>query len=218
MRRLILAAAAIGALVSSVPARSEAGDLLVKARATYHHRSEGFSFTLNDQAQVVDASVDDAVGGEASAALFLTDHLAIEFSLGGVTYDLDDDTGNGVLSAGLLMSTATVQYHPLGDRAVVRPYIGAGMSYMNFYGEELQDVIINEASNPFSAYTSGIRGGFAPVGQVGADIAINQRMYVNIDAKYTSLKTEVYVQNETRQTVARRMGSLVVASGVGFRF
>lgn len=218
MRRLILAAATIGAAVSSVPAHAEAGDLLVKARVTYHHRSEGFSFTLNDQAEIVDAFVNDAVGGEASATLFLTDHLAAEFSLGGATYDLEDETGSGVLSAGLLMSTATVQYHPLGDRAVVRPYIGAGLSYMNLYGEELQDVIINEASNPFTPYTSGIHGGFAPVGQVGADIAVNQRLYVNLDAKYTSLKTEIYVQNETRQTVARRMGSLVVAGGVGFRF
>lgn len=218
MRSLILAAVAIGAVVPSVPAHAEAGDLLVKARATYHHRSEGFSFTLNDQAEIVDAFVNDAIGGEVSGTLFLTDHVATEFSLGGVTYDLEDDTGRGVLSSGLLMTTATVQFHPLGDRAVVRPYIGTGISYMNFYGEELQDVVISEASNPFTPYTSGIRGGFTPVGQFGADIAINQRLYVNLDAKYTSLKTEVYVQNETRQTIARRMGSLVVSGGVGFRF
>lgn len=218
MRRFILAAAAIGALVSSVPAHAEAGDLLVKARVTYHHRSEGFSFTLNDQAGIVDAFVNDAVGAEASATLFLTNHLATEFSLGGVAYDLEDGTGGGVLSAGLLMSTATVQFHPLGDSAVVRPYVGAGMSYMNIYSEELRDVIINEAASPFTPYSAGVRGGIAPVGQVGADIAVSQRLYVNVDAKYTSLKTEVYVQNETRQTVARRMGSLVVAFGVGFRF
>lgn len=218
MRSFIIAAAAFGALMSSVPAHAEAGDLLIKARATYHHRSEGFTFTLTDQAQVVEAYVNDAIGGEASATLFLTDHLATEFSLGGVTYDLEEDTGEGVLSAGLLMSTATVQYHPLGDRAVVRPYIGAGLSYMNFYGEQVQEVIINDASAPSTPYTSGIRGGISPVGQVGFDIAINQRMYVNIDGKYTSLKTEVYLENQDRQTVARRMGSLVVAGGVGFRF
>lgn len=218
MRRIILTALALSASMASVPVHADAGDLLVKVRATYHARSEGFSLTLNDQAEVVDALVPNSFGGEASATLFLTDHWATEISLGGATYDLEDETGTGILSAGLLTSAATLQYHPLDSDAVVRPYIGAGISYMNFYSEELKDVLINEAAGAFTPYTSDIRGGFSPVAQLGADIAISQQLYLNLDAKYTSVKTEVYVQNETRLTVARRMGSLVLATGVGFRF
>lgn len=218
MRRVILAAIAFGAAVSSVPAYAEAGDLLVKARATYHVRSEAFSFTLNDDAQVVNATVDNAVGGEASVTMFLTNQIAAEFSMGGTTYNLNDENGGKVLSAGMLQSTAIMQFHPIGEDAIVRPYVGAGLSYVNFFGEELEEVIINEASNPFIPYSTGIESGFAPVAQVGADIAINKRLYLNADVKYTSIRTEVYVQNETRQTVSRRLGSLIVATGVGFRF
>lgn len=218
MRKVILAAIAFGAATSSVPAYAEAGDLLVKARATYHVRSEGFSFTLNDDAHVVNATVDNAVGGEASVTMFLTNQIAAEFSMGGTTYNLKDENGGKVLSAGMLQSTAIMQFHPLGEDAIVRPYVGAGLSYVNFFGEDLEEVIINEASNPFVPYSAGIQSGFAPVVQVGADMSVNKRLYLNADIKYTSVRTEVYVQNEVRQTVSRRMGSLIIATGVGFRF
>jgi len=218
MRKFILLAAVSSAIVTGVPAHADAGDILIKARGTYHKRLDSFSVTLPDTDQPVDADVEDAAGAEASLTMFLTNHIAMEFSLGGAGYQVSDDTGRELVSANLLMSTATVQYHfsPKGER--FRPYVGAGVTHLNLYGEEVEVVLLESAPDPFVSYNSRLTGGFAPVGQVGADIAISEQVYLNLDVKYTTRKTEILVEREARATDARRMGAVIVAAGIGFRF
>lgn len=218
MRRFILLAAVASATVTGAPAHADAGDILIKARGTYHKRLDSFSVTLPDTDQPVDADVEDTAGAEASLTMFLTNHIAMEFSLGGAGYQVSDDTGRELVSANLLMSTATVQYHFSPKGELFRPYVGAGITHLNLYGEDVEVVLLESAPDPFVSYNSRLTGGFAPVGQVGADIAINEQVYLNLDVKYTTRKTEILIEREARATDARRMGAVIVAAGIGFRF
>lgn len=218
MRKFILLAAVSGAIVTGAPAHADAGDILIKARGTYHKRLDSFSVTLPDTDLPVDADVKDAAGAEASLTMFLTNHIAMELSLGGAGYQVSDDTDRGLVSANLLMSTATVQYHFSPKGELFRPYVGAGITHLNLYGEDVEVVLLESAPDPFVSYNSRLTGGFAPVGQVGADIAINEQVYLNLDVKYTTRKTEILIEREARATDARRMGAVIVAAGIGFRF
>lgn len=218
MHRMFMLAVVTAATMVAVPAHADAGDILIKARGTYHQRLDGFAVTLPDAELAIDADVENTVGAEAGLTLFLTDKIAAEFSLGGAGYQVKDATGRGLVSANLLMSTATIQYHFAPDGKRVRPYLGLGVTHLNLYGEDVEVAVSNSAPDPFVSYNSRLTGGFAPVGQAGADIAINDRLYVNLDVKYTARKTEILIEREVRATEARRLGSLIVGAGIGFRF
>lgn len=218
MRRLFMLAAAAVATAASAPAQADAGDILVKARGTYHKRLESFSITLPGGEQPVRADVEDTSGAEVGVTMFLTDHIAMELALGGAGYRVKDGQGNSLVSADLVTSTVTVQYHALPEGEVFRPYVGAGVTHLNIYGEDTEINLLATPPDPLVSYRSRLTGGFAPVGQVGADIAINDRLYFNLDVKYTSRKTEILIESEARATDSRRLGAVIVGAGVGFRF
>lgn len=218
MREMTMLAAAIAALLGSAPANAEVGDVLVKARGTYHNRLDGLTLTLPNGGEAVESGVEDTVGAEVSLTMFLTNHLAFEAALGSAGYQLRDPSGDKLVSANLLMSTATVQYHFASDDEVLRPYVGAGVTHLNIYGEGADIALLNFAPDPFASYSVRLTSGFAPVAQIGADIAVNDQIYLNLDAKYTSRKTEVLIEREARTDGSRRLDTLVVAAGVGFRF
>jgi len=218
MRKLFMLAAASAASVTSVPAHADVGDILIKARGTYHNRLDGFVVTLPDTDQPVAADVADAVGAEASMTMFVTEHLGVEFSIGGSSYKVSDANGGGLVSANLLMTTATIQYHIAPDGKRLRPYVGVGLSHLNLYGEDVEADLLDSAPDPFVSYNSRLTGGFAPVGQVGTDIAINEQIYLNLDVKYATRNTELLIEREARSTDVRRMAAVIVAAGIGFRF
>lgn len=218
IQRILMLAATVAVAAAGAPAHADAGDILIKARGTYHQRMDGFSLTLPDAEVPVDADVENTAGAEVGVTMFLTDKIAAEFSLGGAGYQVQDDTGRGLVSANLLMSTATLQYHFAPDGKHVRPYLGVGVTHLNLYGEDVEVALLDSSPDPFISYNSRLTSGFAPVGQVGADIAINEQLYLNLDVKYTARKTEILIEREVRATEARRLGALIVGAGLGFRF
>jgi outer membrane protein len=231
MRKLIYIGAISAAAFAGTPALAEAGDILVKARGTYHLRLDGLSVALPDSGQVdraegslpgsgqvTNAEVADAAGAEASLTLFMTNNLALELALGATKYEVRDETGGALVSANLLMSTATVQYHLMPESKGFRPYLGVGVSHLNLYNDKVDIVLLNKAEDQFSSTNARLTGGFAPVGQVGADIAISERSYVNLDVKYTARKTEILIERGSSSITERRLGALVLGVGMGFKF
>jgi outer membrane protein len=218
VRFMITLVAVAVASLASVPAQAEAGDILIKTRGTYSMRLDDFIVTLPDADEPVGANVVDTPGAEASLTMFVTDHLALEFSLGSAGYEVEDDSGRGLVSANLLMSTATIQYHFAPEGKVLRPYLGVGLTHLNLYSEEVETELLESSPDPFIAYNSRLTGGFAPVAQVGADIAVNERLYFNLDAKYTIRQTEILIEREARATDSQRIGALILGAGFGFRF
>ncbi len=85
-------------------------------------------------------------------------------------------------SVWLLPPTLTAQYHFLPDGAI-KPYVGAGINYTIFYSVNAGQTVKNvKYDNAF---------GFAT--QLGIDFKLSEKYFVNLDAKYILLKTDVNV-------------------------
>lgn len=218
MRAFIIASVALAVLVTASPAHAAPGDVLVKVRGGYVLHPGSGRVTIDADDTTVTAKPKSAIGGEASLTFFVTDHIAAEIGFGGTSYDLKDDAGRTLSSAGLITPSFTLQYHFLPGSKLFRPYVGVGAAYANFYSEKAGE-ILTDRNNPFTqTYSTSLKGGFAPVGQIGADIALNDQFYVNVDAKYIGSNTKFRVEDGGSQTFSHKMRSVIIGAGVGFRF
>lgn len=201
------------------PASADPGDILVKVRGGYVFHSGSSRVTVEVDDTSLSATAKSAVGGEASLTFFLTEHVAAELAFGGSSYDLEDASGRTLSSAGMITPTAMLQYHLLPESRVFRPYVGAGVSYANFYSEKPGELLTDRSTDFPISYSTGLSGSLVPVGQIGADIAVNDQFYVNIDAKYLGGNSKFRVDaGGNKETVSHRMRSIIIGAGVGFKF
>jgi outer membrane protein len=219
MRAFIIGSAALAALAFAGPAHAAPGDILIKIRGGYVLHPGSSRVTIDIDDTIVTAKPKSGIGGEASLTFFMTDHIAAEIGFGGTSYDLKDKGGRTLSSAGLIAPSMTLQYHLLPESKFFRPYAGVGAAYANFYSEKAGE-ILTDRDNPFTqSYATSLKGGLAPVGQIGADVALNDQFYVNVDAKYIGSNTKFRVEEGGgSQTFSHKMRSVVIGAGVGFRF
>lgn len=219
MRVLVTGIAALAATAFAVPAHAAPGDVLIKIRGGYALHSGSSKVAVDVDGTPVTAKVKGSIQGEASFTFFLTGHIATEIALGGLSYDVKDGAGRSLSSAGLITPYVTLQYHLLPESRLFRPYVGVGAAYANVYSEKPGE-ILTDRQTPFPIAASvAFKGALAPVAQIGADIAINDRLYINVDGKYLGSNSKVTIDTGTaRETLSHRMRSTIIGAGVGFRF
>ncbi|WP_312186493.1 OmpW family outer membrane protein [Sphingobacterium sp.] len=131
---------------------------------------------------------------ELDFTYFFTKNIAAELILGTTKHKVNtvgsDLTAIGGSSSNnvdlgsvwLLPPTLTAQYHFLPD-GPIKPYVGAGINYTIFYSVNAGPTVKNvKYDNAF---------GFAT--QLGLDIKLSDKYFLNLDAKYILLKTDVNV-------------------------
>ncbi|MDO6597210.1 OmpW family outer membrane protein [Oceanihabitans sp. 2_MG-2023] len=183
-------------------------------------------FQLRVRALVVapdESATIEAIGGdvqitnnyvpELDLTYFFTKNIAAELILATTKHDVKAvATAAGDIPLGsvrLLPPTLTLQYHFNGD--LVRPYIGAGVNYSLFFDEKSGPVADKvEYDNAF---------GFAF--QLGFDFDITDKWFVNLDAKYLLLNTDVTVDATTAlgATVGADVdiNPFIAGVGIGYR-
>lgn len=141
-----------------------------------------------------DTEISSSFIPEVDFTYFFTKNIAAELILGTTRHDVHT-TGSNLTAIGgpssaevdlgnvyLLPPTLTVQYHFMPDTSF-KPYLGAGVNYTIFYGVDEGNVVKDvKYDNAF---------GFAL--QAGLDYKINDKFFINIDAKKLFLKTDVTV-------------------------
>lgn len=157
-----------------------------------------------------DTKLSNAYVPELDISYFFNKNLAVELILATTNNDVDAiSTTAGDIPLGdvwLLPPTLTLQYHFDGD--IVHPYFGAGLNYTLFYNESAGKVA-DEVS-----YKNALGYAF----QMGFDFYLNDKWFINVDAKYILLQTDVTVNATTA------LGATVVAdvdinpfiAGIGF--
>ena len=134
-----------------------------------------------------DVQISDAFIPELDFTYFFTEHFAAELILGTAKHDVkaintiagDIDLG----SAWLLPPTLTAQYHfYTSDKKIFKPYIGAGVNYTLFYNVKSGAVADVKYDNAL---------GYAA--QVGFDLMLDDKFFINVDAKRLFLSTDVTV-------------------------
>ena len=177
-------------------------------------RLRGIAVVPNESAAIEtiggDVQISNAFVPELDFTYFFTKNIAAELILATTKHDVKAiSTAAGDIPLGdvwLLPPTLTVQYHFNGD--VVHPYIGAGVNYTLFYNEDQGPVADNVS------YDNSL--GFAF--QLGFDFDLNDTWFINLDAKYLLLNTDVTVNATSAlgATVGADVDINPFIAGVGF--
>lgn len=210
-----VAAALTVAAVAAMPAQAEkaAGDLLVRGRAIYVVPDESSHLKLGNTAITGEASVDNSFVPELDFSYFFTDNVAAELILGtthhhvkakgsplGASVDLGD--------VWLLPPTLTLQYH-FNPKGKISPYVGAGINYTIFYGDD-----------PGAAKGIDYDNKFGVALQAGVDYALTDKWSFNVDVKKIWLKTDVTVDAGLTSNVYAntKLNPWIFGVGLGYRF
>jgi len=211
----LLTAAALA--LAATPAHAEAGDLLVRLRAIMVSPTETSS-GVRPGFPAGRVAVDDAVVPELDFTYMLSDKVGAELILGTSPHDID---GRGALAAVgkladtmALPPTLTLQYH-FAPTAKLRPYVGAGINYTIFYGED--------ASRPLEAAIGStdvsLDSSFGYALQAGVDVDLTERVFLNLDVKYIDIDTTATLRTGAlTNRVDVSLDPLVFGVGLGMRF
>jgi outer membrane protein len=195
-----------------------AGDVLLRARAIMvapNEKSGGIRPTFPGE----QVGVSNSFMPEVDVTYMATDNIGFELIASTTKHHADGRTGTTgsigkLASTWVLPPTLTAQYH-LNPQGKVRPYIGAGINYTIFWNENASKGLEAAVGRTDVRMKDSI--GWA--GQVGVDLDINPRMFLNLDVKYIDIDTTARLRTTAigTQNVRIHLDPLVFGVGLGFR-
>lgn len=217
MKKIFLAGLAASALAQ--PAQAEAGDIIVRLRGIMVAPNEETS-DIQPGFPGEEVSVDNAVMPEVDVTWMATDHIGLELIASTTKHTASGVSGTtgsigALTSTWVLPPTLTVQYHPPPD-APVRPYVGLGVNYTIFYGEDPSAAL--EAA--VGATRVSMSDSFGWAAQAGVDIDLGRNMFLNLDVKYIDIDSTATLRttNAGTQRVRMSLDPFVFGVGIGTRF
>ena len=148
---------------------------------------------------------DDDVKGELGIGRYLNRYASVELVVGVAKHEVTDTlmkTTNRFGSFKMVPASLYLQFHPM-PRAVVQPYVGVGFNATFFFDES------GDQQNFEMDASHGVTL------QVGADIPLGDRVFLNSEFKYIDMRSTV---TTTGAPVNFNINPLVVGVGLGFRF
>lgn len=174
---------------------------LIRVRGIYVSPDE--SASVRGLAGSVEA--DGSLVPELDISYFFTDNIAAELILATSNHDMSATAGVDLGDVWVLPPTLTLQYH-FSPKETFRPYVGAGINYTIFYGEDK------------GAVTSiDYEDGFGYALQAGADFDLGNQWVFNIDVKKLWLNTDVTI-NGGAITADVDLDPWIFGAGFGYRF
>lgn len=203
MRTLLLTTALFSCLgaTAALAEPATAGSWLIRGRAIS---------VLPEREATVNIGGDLDVGLGAAPELdftyFMTDNFAAELILGTTRHDIDYNSGTDLGSVWALPPTLTLQYHFTPERTF-SPYLGAGLNYTLFYGEDTGTGFTNLE----------VEGGLGYALQAGFDYWLNDNWGFNMDVKKIFLDVDAEL-NSGSITADIDLDPWVLGAGVSYRF
>lgn len=199
MKKVILGGviAALAALPIVASAQSGEGKFMVRGRVLSMKNDNG-----NSPPAGIEAS--DKVFPEFDFTYFITRNLATELVL---TYPQKHDislNGANIGTVKQLPPTLMLQWHFIPE-GTVRPYVGIGLNYTMF-----SDVKLTVAGADIDRNSWGLAYG------AGVDIRLARQWFLNLDAKYVNIETDVKVNGSKLTTL--EINPWLLSVGVGYRF
>jgi outer membrane protein len=191
-------------------AQADEGNWMVRARALHMNPDNGNSGGLN---LPIDVKAENKTFPEIDITYFFTPNIAAELIL---TYPQKHDVelgGTGIGSVKHLPPTLTLQYH-FNPTGTIRPYAGLGLNYTRFSSVNLDAGPVLGGSVPLKIDRSSV--GFAA--QVGADFQIAPQWFLNVDVKYVTIDTDIFVKANGAKVTKLDVDPLLIGVGIGYRF
>lgn len=192
------------ALVSPVAMAHQAGDILVRGGLAFVSPQTSSDDVLGTGELDIDSNMQLGL----TLSYMLTDNWGVEL-LAATPFSHSVSTpGLGeVAKVKHLPPTLMAQYYFGDANSKVRPYVGAGINYTVFFDEEGRGALAGTDVSVDSSW------GLA--GQVGLDMAINDRWFVNASAWLIDIDTDVHTAVGTINTSIDPVAFML---GVGYRF
>ena len=239
MKKTLVALAVAAALVPSL-AMAEAGDIVVRLRATHISADESSSLGTTTTASLpggyngtqlygnpnAELRVDSNTIPEIDFSYYITKNIAAELILAtGTRHDvkisgLNATTTGAVTNANLgsvnlLPPTLTLQWHFNPDQTF-DPYVGAGVSYVRAMDNGL--AAVNSLTTPLPIRIS--RNSFGPAIQAGFDYNLENKWLINFDVKkvWFDTKVELNAGDGWKKIDGLDVDPWVVSVGFGKKF
>jgi OOP family OmpA-OmpF porin len=149
--------------------------------------------------------VDDDTGFSFDVTAMLSQNWGLElFAAPAQNHRTTSDSATGSTPFGKvepLIQTLTGQYHfnPLGR---ARPYVGAGLGYAQFSGEQPASISLGRS--------------WGPTAVAGIDLGVTQRFFVNLSARWVDMDPKVRQNGRTIGDVA--LDPMIYSVNLGYRF
>lgn len=211
LRLTLMAATVLGGMsLASASALAEDSHWLAKERFQLRARAIGVLADGSGHETVtgLKTDVDNAYVPEVDITYFITDNIAAELIAATAEHRISAGTNN-IGNAWILPPTLTLQYHFTPDQKF-SPYIGAGLNYSLFYGED--------DGAGFSDLD--VDGGLGYAVQAGFDYWLDDNWGLNLDVKYIDLDVDVDVNLGGTALSANDVGlnPWIVGAGVSYKF
>lgn len=207
-----LIAALVAASFAPALAFAEAGDIVVRLRATHVSPDVGSKLgsqtdatygagtaaVLYSAGAAAQLEVDNNTIPELDLSYYVTKNIALELILAlGTSHDVKiNGSGTGVIpttglgSVNLLPPTLTAQWHFMPDQ-MFDPYVGAGLTYSRALDRNLT------AQTAVGARSIHIeRNSWGPALQAGFDVNLQDKWLINFDVKKIWLDTDVSLDTQ----------------------
>jgi outer membrane protein len=177
----------------------EPGDWLVRVGASYVSPA-------SDNHEIVD--VESGTSATINLTYMMTDVWALELLAAyPFKHDLElaDETKIG--STKQLPPTLSIQYH-FRPTEKFQPYVGFGINYTTFSSEK--------TTGPLEGTDLNLGSSWGLAGQIGFDMLLNDKWFLNVDARYIDIDTKASVNGESIGKV--EIDPFVFGGHIGFRF
>jgi outer membrane protein len=216
MKSILLAAAALAAVAAAAPAHADQGDVLLRARAIVVAPTEE-SGGVKPAFPSDGVSVTNSFAPEVDVTYFVTDHVGLELIAATTKHDVKGKGGlkplGELVDTWVLPPTLTLQYH-FTPKARVRPYVGVGLNYSHFYGEDASDSLEDAIGDTKVKLKDSV--GYAL--QAGLDIDVSKNLFINFDIKYIDIDTKATLTTGGMvNKVKVSLDPIVAGVGIGIR-
>lgn len=222
-------AVALSVGVMSLPAVAyEPGDMLVRFGAVHVAPNESSNTLLIDGSSSVfpksEATVGDDTQFGISFTYLINQHVGVEV-LGATPFKHEVKVKG--LGGGLdgkladvkhLPPTVSLQYYPMGANSRWQPYVGLGLNHTFFFDEKL-----TSERKGIGFDNLKLKSSTGLTGQVGIDVALTERLFVNAAAWYMGIDTTATVDgpndlNVSQTKVKVQIDPMVYMLGLGVKF
>jgi len=191
LKSLLLATTTATLMTSTAAVAYEAGDFLIKGGAA-HVSTHDSSSDISPLPGAQGANVDDDTQLGLSFTYMYTDHIGIEL-LAATPFEHDVQSYGAIIAGSKvgtvkhLPPTLTVNYYPAHKDSKIQPYVGAGINYTVFFGED--------ADSSFEAIAGktdiSLKDSWGLAFHAGVDYQLNDNWSLNAGYWYIDIDTDV---------------------------